>query len=354
MPSEMKLWQIEEDVPREVSRENLDLESRLEDWLCSDISLIGSDLLVIGRQVRTVHGGFIDLLAVDPDGNLVVLELKRDKTPRDIVAQALDYASWVQDLSHEEIVLIAAEHLGEDNLEESFRRRFQNDLPEVLNERHRIYIVASALDSATERIVRYLSETHDVDINVATFAYFRCGQQELLGRSMLLDEDQVQDRAQSRSKRAPKLTWEEFHELAKEQGVGDVYDRAMDGLQPLFDRSRRTRSNVALVGSFDESKHTVLGIYPGASSEDRGLAVMIYIDRLCEYFGLTGEQALEFLGKPARDSGTWDPNHTWFFDRQRLEDLIEFLSRSRRAANTSAAVPGVHEPYDRRDDDVGD
>lgn len=48
-------------------------------------SLLGERLLVIGRQVKTPHGKLIDLLAMDGEGNLHVLELKRDKTPRDVV-----------------------------------------------------------------------------------------------------------------------------------------------------------------------------------------------------------------------------------------------------------------------------
>ena len=54
----------------------------------------------------------------------------------------------------------------------AFREKFQAELPDVLNERHRMYIVASNLDAASERIVKYLSESHDIDINVVTFAFF--------------------------------------------------------------------------------------------------------------------------------------------------------------------------------------
>lgn len=46
---------------------------------------------MIGRQVRTTHGGYIDLLALNQDGQLIVIELKRELTPREVVAQALDY-----------------------------------------------------------------------------------------------------------------------------------------------------------------------------------------------------------------------------------------------------------------------
>jgi len=54
----------------------------------------GTDLLIIGRQAPTGFGGLIDLLALDAEGRVHVLELKPDRTPRDVVAQALDYGSW--------------------------------------------------------------------------------------------------------------------------------------------------------------------------------------------------------------------------------------------------------------------
>ena len=40
--------------------------------------------MLIGRQERTGQGGIIDLLAIAPDGSLVLIEIKRDRTPRDL------------------------------------------------------------------------------------------------------------------------------------------------------------------------------------------------------------------------------------------------------------------------------
>lgn len=55
--------------------------------------LLSEEWMLIGRQESTELGGRIDLLAIAPDASLVLIELKRDRTPRDVVAQALDYAS---------------------------------------------------------------------------------------------------------------------------------------------------------------------------------------------------------------------------------------------------------------------
>jgi RecB family endonuclease NucS len=79
------------------------LESKLEQLIETDPSILGQPLLLIGRQVPTAFGGIIDLLAVDADGYINVLELKRDRTPRDVVAQVLDYGSWVATLTHADV-----------------------------------------------------------------------------------------------------------------------------------------------------------------------------------------------------------------------------------------------------------
>ena len=99
----------------------LDSEARLEDMLYEDPGISGIDLLIVGRQVRTSYGGYIDLLAVDADGRVHVHELKRGRTPRDVVAQTLDYGSWVKSLSVEDLEQVYVHHHdGETDLGEVF------------------------------------------------------------------------------------------------------------------------------------------------------------------------------------------------------------------------------------------
>ncbi len=82
MSFEMMLWKVTGTKLHPISVAALDQEQRLEDWIAADPSILGMELAIIGRQVQTEFGGKIDLLALDPDGNCVALELKRGRTPR--------------------------------------------------------------------------------------------------------------------------------------------------------------------------------------------------------------------------------------------------------------------------------
>ena len=100
MPQKIRLWEaIFHNTPVEILSGQIPFEDRLEDWLASDISMLDQSLLVIGRQVQTDFRGRIDLLCISSTGDIVIVELKRGQTPREVTAQALDYAAWVQTLS---------------------------------------------------------------------------------------------------------------------------------------------------------------------------------------------------------------------------------------------------------------
>lgn len=64
----------------------------------------GSKVLIIGRQVTTNLSTFIDLLGIDKTGNTIVVELKRGKTPRETVAQLLEYASFIENLDYLQVL----------------------------------------------------------------------------------------------------------------------------------------------------------------------------------------------------------------------------------------------------------
>ena len=160
--------------------------------IVAEPTILSSDWMLIGRQEKTSYGKIVDLLAVAPDGSLVLIELKRDQTPWDVVAQALDYASWVEELESEEVAAIYRRFKNGRDLAEDFKTRFGKELEDdQLNGSHQIIIVAAELDDATERITHYLSN-RDVPINVLFFRVFEDGNEKLLSRVWLMDPGDTQ------------------------------------------------------------------------------------------------------------------------------------------------------------------
>lgn len=176
-------------------------ESRIEDWIFENPKMVHLDVLPIGRQVRTDYGGEIDILAIDIDGNIVIIELKRNRTPRDVTAQIIDYASWAVTLSPRRIHEITFSKIGR-RLDEVFRERFGIAPPEVLNTSHRMVIVASEFDASSKRIVEYLAEHHGLDINAAFFRMFEHQGQQFLATEWLMDPELVEERSEAKT-RAP-------------------------------------------------------------------------------------------------------------------------------------------------------
>ena len=194
-----RLWKVEGGQLVEVATVSPKSERIIEDWIAEDPSILGLDLLVIARQFTTDFGGRIDLLGIDQEGDLTLIEMKRDKTPREVIAQTLDYGSWVKGLTTPRIHSMANAHLKRP-LSEAFHQRFDENIPETLNSSHNLLIVASGFDPSSRRIVEYLAETHGVSINTAFFSYFRDGENEFLASDFLLDQEEVVERAVAKTK----------------------------------------------------------------------------------------------------------------------------------------------------------
>ncbi|MBE7326041.1 DUF91 domain-containing protein [Nocardioides sp. Y6] len=189
MALEMGLWRADGSKLERIEPTSIGLESQLETYIESDPTMLGTSLLLIGRQVPTAHGGYVDLLAVDETGTVHVLELKRDKTPRDVTAQALDYGSWVSTLSRGDIVAIWNSYKPHKPFEVAFAEAFGDAPPEDLNTSQVFTIVAATVDAATERIVRFLNEGYGIPINVVFFRHFEDGGNRYLARTWLVDHE---------------------------------------------------------------------------------------------------------------------------------------------------------------------
>lgn len=247
MPIKTEVWTVG-NSPQKLDDAVLPREQLLEDMIVAAPRILSEEWMLIGRQEITGWGGRIDLLAIAPDGSLVLIELKRDRTPREVVAQALDYAEWVDGLDVRDIVAIYRRFSGGRDLAADFHQRFGTSLDEeTLNQSHQIVIVASSLDASTERIVSYLSK-REIPINVLCFQVFQTDSQQLISRSWLLDPilSQVSSIAASDGSSEPwnnefycsfgvgiERSWEDAKEFGFiSAGGGAWYSRTLQMLNP--------------------------------------------------------------------------------------------------------------------------
>ncbi|SCZ53826.1 protein of unknown function [Epibacterium ulvae] len=105
-----KLRRLEE---RKFSDLQLREREHLQEWLADMPEALGEELLVIQKE----FDGFadtrerLDLLALDKDGQLVVIENKLDDSGRDVVWQAIKYAAYCSNLKKAEIIEIFQQYL---------------------------------------------------------------------------------------------------------------------------------------------------------------------------------------------------------------------------------------------------
>lgn len=125
MPVRHAIWKVSSSQPERLQAAKLSNEQILENMIVAQVGILSDEWMLIGRQEPT-FGGRIDLLAIAPDGVLILIELKRDRTPREVVAQALDYASWVKTLRPEDIPMIYRRFTKTENsnFADDFRQRF--------------------------------------------------------------------------------------------------------------------------------------------------------------------------------------------------------------------------------------
>jgi hypothetical protein len=203
MATQIKSWQIIDgelkQIKSSLSNEGRKEYSDLEKWLETDPELISPDLMIIGKQIQT-RSGPLDLLGIDIDGNLVIIELKRDMLPRNALAQAIDYAS---DISHWDIERIKDiyEKYSKKDLEDGLTEYFSEISIENLeiNIDQRIILIGFSIEASLERMITWLSENFNVNINAIILDYIKTiNGEELICKTSLFSEEVEREKIRSK------------------------------------------------------------------------------------------------------------------------------------------------------------
>lgn len=134
----------------------------LQEWIANNPSSLGEELLIIQKE----FSGFsetnerLDLLAIDKQGNLVIIENKLDDSGKDVTWQSIKYASYCSSLTKNEILKIYQDFLGKtENAEEKVSDFFDGkDIDEILlnqglNSQRLIMIAANFRKEVTSSVL---------------------------------------------------------------------------------------------------------------------------------------------------------------------------------------------------------
>ncbi len=89
-------WKSREET-RSLVEKPFKSEAELEQYIFDNQEILGGDIYIIHRQIRTSsRQGIPDMLGVDRDSRVCILELKNEEAGEDILPQALGYAIWAE------------------------------------------------------------------------------------------------------------------------------------------------------------------------------------------------------------------------------------------------------------------
>ncbi|MCY4657875.1 MAG: endonuclease NucS [Gammaproteobacteria bacterium] len=340
MPQKIRLWEISDNnIPSEIDLGLVKLEKDLEDLLVKDISILAPDLLVIGKQVETAYGKWIDILCIDNNGELVIVELKKDKTPREVVSQALEYAYWVKNLTYPEIQKITERYFQSSSIEEAFKTRFEEDLPESLNNSHRSIIVANEIDSQTEQIVQYLSDM-EVPINAATFNYFQTDEGKSYFAQVYQIEPEIATKKGKSKRTSTTISMGEIYEHLRERECYTLYMELKNIALPVLKLSQGGR-NMRLIPKDPDFNKAILMFDIFDSTDLRAIQFRFNAIRARQHYGLQVRDFREVLPPETDDldprdwkSATSEEKDDWigykgyFSNAEQLSPLVELLLSS--------------------------
>ncbi len=215
---EGKFFQFKEQEFKEENKE-IDLEILLENN--PEYFFENSKILIIGRQVTTNLNTFVDLIGIDELGNTVVIELKRDKTPRDTLAQLIEYASYIDNLDYGQLNEIFQNYSGEEiELEEYHLQYFENGSTQNVswNKNSKLVIVAQDITKEIKQTSLYLRKK-GIEIYCVEFKYFVNNSNiKMISSDFVVgDEEFIRQKVKSETQ-LPKINQTKFIESLDDNG----------------------------------------------------------------------------------------------------------------------------------------
>ena len=140
----------------------------IQEWVAAHPDILDDNLLIITKE----FSGFdltserADLVAVDKEGSVVVIELKRDDTGSNAHWQAIKYASYFRGASAEDIARLLSDYAGVEpsEAEAQLARHLESDDLGDLNRRQRVILASHRFAPEVTSAVLWLNDQAATDM----------------------------------------------------------------------------------------------------------------------------------------------------------------------------------------------
>ena len=200
-------------------------EKEIEDLLWQNLEeFVGVPLFPVARQPVLQNGFKPDLVALDNDGRVHVIEVKRT-VDRKQLAQGLEYAGWARTTSLDE--LAGMFHGGAEAFFVAWPEFTESESPKLVEGSPQLVLVARDFDSRTKDALSYLAE-NGLPITVLRVTMY----EDRMGRRFVdIDSDheiELIDSVSDYSKKAPgKRTKRQFKIDGRPVVVGDLVEAGL-------------------------------------------------------------------------------------------------------------------------------
>lgn len=166
----------------------------VEKWVENYPDILGEELLIITTEYDKFDktNERLDLLAIDKDGNLVVIELKRDDSGKNVELQAIKYAAYCSTLTLDDVIKLYHNYfsknyksIDEDEAKKQIVDFIENDEFEELSDKPRIIIVSKEYRPEVTASVLWL-RTFGIDITCIKLTPYELDEKTIAFESTIL------------------------------------------------------------------------------------------------------------------------------------------------------------------------
>jgi len=283
------VWQISENSPTRLDNATLNLEKYLEDWIEADPTLLQSGLVIVARQL-SVDAGFVDLLAIDPQGRWIVIEIKRGQLDRETIAQVIDYASCLSTISVDELTARTNFYLEkyETTIQTLLKERSSEDAIEPEDRDVGLMIVGVGKMIGLDRMVDYLAKQYQMPIAVVSFGAFQGEDNQMILVRELSEPD-----IQPTPERQRTHSVEQICALADTAGVGESFRKILETANEVGLYPRPYRKSIMYTPPFQRNR-MLFTVW--AEKRNDGLSIYAGPDEFVEFYLVSEKEASSRLG----------------------------------------------------------